>query len=524
MTFHGLARVLRATPQVATVSPAASRGVAPHGARLSARPAPRLTFRLAQTPLLAPPALKVSHPSDVSEQTAARHAQAVMQPGHPGTVRPGASHGGMGQVLAPDQAAQVQEAVGRNGQPLDTAVRAAMEPRFGTSFADVRVHADAEAAASARRLDARAYTLGRDIVFGPGAYAPTAPTGQMLLAHELSHVAWQRRSGLSLVQRQMATRPAPDEAHREFVRDTIGFLQRSTEFYNEPNVRVTASVFDRVITSWYAMIVRQDEEIDRSLGGDAALRRDVRAAYSAAISTLVRRAAASLGRSEADLYEANRGRIPMWAWPTPSHLVAGITTPVPAGVTPAAGTGAVTLMVNGVTVVILPDIFDPRPGTRALTGLNIRGTVPAYQPGAPTAQPPTAEFVIQTTYPAGVRPGGRSAYGRGTTAEDVAGGRITPASTSLGFHEGSHGLGYIEYFRRHAPPAFTGHAGMTATEWDAAADQWQAAMTAYGAQAGQFGTRQGDCAGVTIDVFNRAHPTPGQRVILQCPAPAAPRP
>lgn len=77
------------------------------------------------------------------------------------------------------------------GRPLDPATRAFMEPRFGHDFGGVRVHSDARAAASARSIDARAYTVGRDVVFGAGQYATGTAEGRSLLAHELAHVVQQ---------------------------------------------------------------------------------------------------------------------------------------------------------------------------------------------------------------------------------------------------------------------------------------------------------------------------------------------
>jgi hypothetical protein len=74
------------------------------------------------------------------------------------------------------------------GQPLPRATRAFFEPRLGHDFGQVRVHTDLEAAASARALYARAYTAGRDIVFGAGHYEPGTGAGDRLLAHELVHI------------------------------------------------------------------------------------------------------------------------------------------------------------------------------------------------------------------------------------------------------------------------------------------------------------------------------------------------
>src|SRR5215217_1559189 len=85
----------------------------------------------------------------------------------------------------------VNEVLRSPGQRLDPNTRAFMEPRFGHDFSQVRVHTDERAAASARAVDALAYTVGRDIVFDAGRYAPQTPSGQRLLAHELVHVTQQ---------------------------------------------------------------------------------------------------------------------------------------------------------------------------------------------------------------------------------------------------------------------------------------------------------------------------------------------
>jgi hypothetical protein len=82
------------------------------------------------------------------------------------------------------------------GQPLDRETRQLMEPRFGHDFSQVRVHTNAKAAESARAVNALAYTVGNDIVFGEGLYAPTAPVGRQLLWHELTHVIQQQGASL----------------------------------------------------------------------------------------------------------------------------------------------------------------------------------------------------------------------------------------------------------------------------------------------------------------------------------------
>ncbi len=77
------------------------------------------------------------------------------------------------------------------GKPIDASARATAESAYGRDFEDVRVHTDGEAAKYADAFHARAFTSGRDIVFGEGEYAPRSSEGQRLIAHELAHVVQQ---------------------------------------------------------------------------------------------------------------------------------------------------------------------------------------------------------------------------------------------------------------------------------------------------------------------------------------------
>ncbi len=110
-----------------------------------------------------------------------------------------------GQFAAPPI---VHEVLRSPGQPLDTTTRNLMGPRFGHDFSEVRVHADPKAAESARAVNALAYTVGRDVVFGTGRYVPGSTEGTRLLAHELTHVVQQAGVGLCL-QRE----PQPKDAN-----------------------------------------------------------------------------------------------------------------------------------------------------------------------------------------------------------------------------------------------------------------------------------------------------------------------
>ncbi|MGH8543023.1 MAG: DUF4157 domain-containing protein [Gammaproteobacteria bacterium] len=109
--------------------------------------------------------------------------------------------------IGPGLQAQIS-GLGGGGQPLSPSLRCFFEPRFGHDFGRVRVHADSDAADGARAVRARAYTVGRDIVFGSGEYAPATMEGKRLLAHELTHVL-QQESAPAAGQRPTGSAIAP---------------------------------------------------------------------------------------------------------------------------------------------------------------------------------------------------------------------------------------------------------------------------------------------------------------------------
>jgi hypothetical protein len=143
----------------------------------------------------------VSHPGDVYEQEADRIAQQVIDmpepvPGVAGpTSRPTDGDKRPIQLAANSETAPHFTSHMGAGVPLDTASRRYFESRFGRDFGNVRIHVDAEAAEA---VNAHAYTLGRDIVFGAGEYRPETEQGRRLLAHELTHTL---QAGTGVVRR-----------------------------------------------------------------------------------------------------------------------------------------------------------------------------------------------------------------------------------------------------------------------------------------------------------------------------------
>lgn len=100
------------------------------------------------------------------------------------------------------------------GRPLDTETRAIMEPRFAHDFGNVRVHSNSEAAQAAGSVDARAYTIGSNVIFGAGEFRPNSEEGQRLIAHELAHVV--QNDAASRVEPRASRNDEPTEraAHR----------------------------------------------------------------------------------------------------------------------------------------------------------------------------------------------------------------------------------------------------------------------------------------------------------------------
>jgi hypothetical protein len=83
------------------------------------------------------------------------------------------------------------------GQSLPKSVRNYFEPRFGYDFSGVRVHTGDKAREAAKSINARAFNIGNDVIFGSGSYFPETKEGKKLLAHELAHVAQQQSHHLN---------------------------------------------------------------------------------------------------------------------------------------------------------------------------------------------------------------------------------------------------------------------------------------------------------------------------------------
>ena len=142
--------------------------------------------------------LTVNEPGDTYEQEADRIADQVLAtPAHPAvSAAPPRIQRFSGQSNGQTAAApaSVDQALASPGRPLEPALRQDMEQRFGHDFSRVRVHSGAVAEQSAQDVNADAYTVGHNMVFGVGRFVPGTHAGRRLLAHELAHVVQQRHA------------------------------------------------------------------------------------------------------------------------------------------------------------------------------------------------------------------------------------------------------------------------------------------------------------------------------------------
>ncbi|WLE98056.1 MAG: DUF4157 domain-containing protein [Candidatus Electrothrix communis] len=132
----------------------------------------------------------------------------------------------------------INNVLSSSGQPLDAGTRSFMEPRFGQDFSGVRVHTDGQAAESARAVNARAYTVGRDVVFGEGEYVSGSSEGRRLMAHELAHVG---QKTTTIIHRWTAANHANLTRHVISTKFKDYFSQSATEnlayFAGEMDIR-----------------------------------------------------------------------------------------------------------------------------------------------------------------------------------------------------------------------------------------------------------------------------------------------
>jgi len=238
---------------------------------------------LTTTPGVIQTRLLINQPGDEHEQEADRVADQVMRMPEPQLQRAGACGGACtqcqteqfgeedlhlqtkrvqasntGQLAAPSI---IHEVLAGLGQPLDSATQGFMEPRFGYDFSHVRIHINANAAKSVEAVNALAFTMGNNIVFGAGQYQPLSPDGKRLLSHELTHVIQQSDESQPLnLQRQARDAPnaktwtgAPTACGPDFCRplsSEMNAVVRRTKYWPPLKSAIGLIVSSQVVPLW----------------------------------------------------------------------------------------------------------------------------------------------------------------------------------------------------------------------------------------------------------------------------------
>lgn len=177
--------------------------------------------------------LTIGASNDPLEQEADRIAEQVMAspvPSYVNTIPPRIQRFTGHAVEQADQApASVDRVLASSGRPLEPALRHEMGQRFGHDFSQVRVHAGTAAEQSAQDVNAQAFTVGSNIVFGQGQFAPETHAGRRLIAHELTHVV-QQEAPSRTKSLQPVVKPRYAHGHGEIFSKLNGVLiQRKEE-------------------------------------------------------------------------------------------------------------------------------------------------------------------------------------------------------------------------------------------------------------------------------------------------------
>jgi hypothetical protein len=211
--------------------------------------------------------LAINQPGDEYEREADRIAEQMTAapadaagPAVPLSVRPVSGHWNTDPVPA-----SVDRTLASAGATLQSGVRQDMERRFGHDFSRVRLHSGAAAEQSASDINARAYTVGHNIVFGSNGFAPATPEGRRLLAHELTHVLQQRVPGVlqrdnkdSAAKKKEVKKVDPKvEAVKKKLQDKFGFK----EITDSDDVSWTVPELNRLYAAFSKMLPVEQENL-----------------------------------------------------------------------------------------------------------------------------------------------------------------------------------------------------------------------------------------------------------------------
>ena len=167
-----------------------------------------------------------------------------------------------------------------------------------------------------------------------------------------------------------------------------------------------------------------------------------------------------------------------------------ITTTIPAGAVANADGSYTIATINGVRVNVRRDDVVDKLGAAARTDSDFKWTTPGFRFSGNRVTaviPAQLSLGIQTHYDKGVSPASPSAYGRGTTPDDIKNG-----NTSLQFHESCHGAAFQEFLQQNPPPQFQGRVGMTIEQFKQARSDYADRLAEYGEKLNKYSEQQVD--------------------------------
>jgi Domain of unknown function (DUF4157) len=123
--------------------------------------------------------------------------------------------------------------ISSKGNPLSAQANHFFSSRMGYDFSKVKIHTGKDAADSAKDINAKAYTVGNNIVFNEGQFNTESVEGKKLMAHELTHVV-QQNDGL--VNRLQMKKENDAEPSGQFIdqQNATSEANANEELLNEP--------------------------------------------------------------------------------------------------------------------------------------------------------------------------------------------------------------------------------------------------------------------------------------------------
>lgn len=339
------------------------------------------------------------------------------------------------------------------GTALPTADQQFFSARMGYNFSNVRVHTGNEAAASAKEVHAKAYTVGNNIVFNEGQYNTTSTEGKQLLAHELTHTV-QQSGG---IQRQpMSGRPSRDW-NIPITEDDISDPMQKEEYREYLRIEQAKKLWANALERF-----AKGELDDRDIKNMRLMNR-LTGLKESEVNDLITKIKAHQIQRDKDVADKavtdpvkkkviTTDKIIEWL-----EVRKTISTPMPEGATVqtllAGMIDSYSITFGDIVIKVLPDSHGAD-GNETAPSSNFQGNFTWVVVGGKITQlkkdnvaynPTQLEITIQTKYKNS--PDDVSGYGKGTTEHDK-----TEGTTTLRAHEGQHGTDFIYYLKNTALP------------------------------------------------------------------------